>query len=191
MRRRCLCLNQCRRARFLRKHTLSSCDGGEIENNVLTIELGDGAYTLSAQVETFGGASGEVTYSVSNASVANVSEDGVITAISAGECSVRAVCVADAKVYGEVLVRVVDDNEIIDTAPHLIKMEGGYANLESAVYGSTVLLTPVEIEGWEFVCWQFSCEVQSSGNMFIMPAQDVEITALYKKISVNMGGENE
>lgn len=151
-----------------------------LQNNAVTLELGSDTERLTVLVDAYGMSSGGVTYVSSDRTVAEVSDNGTLTAKSVGECSVTVSVNADPSVYETVLVRVINSDAADNTA-RAITVNGGYANVSQAVPGTTVFLTPTATEGMTFVGWSFDVEVTSSGNMFIMPASEVNVTAVYKK----------
>ncbi len=150
-----------------------------VTNGEVTVKLGAEPERITVLVDAYGMESGGVTFVSSDASIAEVAADGTLTAKAAGECSVTATVNADKSVSDTVLVRVVDPDAVTDTTPRAVTVTGGWANVTEAAPGETVFLTPAGSEGMTFVGWEFDVEVQSAGNMFVMPASEVNVTAVY------------
>ena len=156
-------------------------DNAPIENNSVTVALGGTARKLTVSVDTYGTVTGGVKFFSSDASVAEVAADGTINAKSVGDCSVTVSVNADPSVRDTVYVKVVDDGA--SAAYGTITVTGGYANVTTALPGTTVLLTPDSREGMTFTRWEFDKEVTATGNIFVMPEGDVGVTAVFTPLS--------
>ncbi len=155
-------------------------DNAPVENDEIVVELGSEPKRITVLVDSYGMPSDGVTFASSNTSVAEVAADGTLTPKAAGECHVTATVNADKSVYGIVLVRVVDEGGETDTAERRINVTGGYADVTAAAPGTTVFLHFDTPAGMTFIRWDFDVEVQHSGNMFVMPASEVNVTAVYE-----------
>ena len=148
----------------------------DIDGGMLTTELSAGKLTLAADVRKDDGADGTVTYASSEPGVATIDKTGVVTLVSAGET----VITASAGNKKHEVVLIVNDSGTVQST-HTVTVNGGTADVTSARAGDYVTITANIPAHKDFTHWQFSENVTwINGNVFKMPAGDVEVTAVYE-----------
>lgn len=161
-------------------------NGKNIDGNVLNADVSAGTLQLTAKVVKDDGADGAVTYASSVAEVATVSKDGLVTLASKGETVITATA-GDKK--HEIVLVVADDYSTADS--YTVTVNGGTASVTSAAEGTYITLTANIPEHQDFIEWEFSENVSwINGNVFKMPASDVEVTAKFEamKYTLNVVG---
>ena len=116
---------------------------------------------------------------LSNApSVVEVSADGTLSAISAGEATITASCMGKTATCTVTVSASVEPE-----TEYTITVNGGTASATKATADTLITLTPNPApEGQVFDRWEVVAEeeVVITDNKFTMPACNVEITAMYK-----------
>lgn len=157
----------------------------KIDGGILSVDLSAGSIQLTADVLKDDEADGTVTFTSGTEDVATIDASGKVTLKGAGETVITAT--AGTKTHSIVLSVGADDAG----KTYGVTVIGGKANVTSSAEGEYVTLETVIPEHKEFVQWNFPESVEwINGNVFKMPAGDVEITAEYtdKLYTLNLIG---
>lgn len=155
----------------------------KIEDSSVTIGLDSSGNCFNAVVDSVGIASRVTEFDSSNIDVAVIADDGNVTVIGPGETVVTATVRGSKSLSVSVLLVVRDNSSESDSVSHSINVEGGEADCETAFAGQTVTLKAYVEEGRHFTGWKFdNRNISANGNEFVMPDEDVYVTAVYEDI---------
>lgn len=163
-------------------------NGENIESSRLQLDLSSAENKFSAEVKKVGDVSDAVTYSSSDAAVAEVSDTGVLTLKSVGETVITAKAAAAPAIRADVAVSVVSSAE---AEKHAVTVTGGTASPAEASAGTIVTIKAEKKEGRRFTRWQFENEgLWINGNTFRMPDADVTVSAQFETLAYTLNVEN-
>lgn len=155
---------------------------GETVTGVLSVDISQGSFTVTADVAKENGADGTVTYASSEKTVATITDAGAITLVGVGETVISATA-GEKKAQ---FVLVVNDGLTVSSS-YTITVTGGKAysekgeEISAAKAGDFVYLKASSPAHQRFVDWNFGEDITwTSGNMFRMPAKAVEISASFE-----------
>lgn len=156
-------------------HSVTIKFNDETVEGTLSADINSKELQLTATVKKDAKADGTVTFTSNNNSVATVDQNGKVTLIKKGE----AVITATAGGKTHTIVLMVKD----DFSPkeyYTITVNGGTSSVSKAAPGEYVTLSAIIPEHKDFQRWNYSVRgVVTNGNIFMMPAEDIVITADY------------
>lgn len=154
-------------------------DSVTVTPDTATLKIGE-ATALTAEVLPADATDPTITWTSSDETVATVDQNGKVTAKAAGTATIKAVSNADDTIYGSCEVTVEKNTYAITVKSNNDAYGTASADVEEAAEGTKVTLTAVPKTGYKFVEWK-SDDVTITDNTFTMPANAVEITAVFEE----------
>lgn len=154
-------------------------DSVTVTPDTATLKIGE-TTALTAEVLPADATDKTVTWTSSDETVATVDENGKVTAKTAGTATIKAVSNADDTIYGSCKVTVEENTYAVTVKSNNDAYGTASADVKEAAEGTKVTLTAVPKTGYKFVEWK-SDDVTITDNTFTMPANAVEITAVFEE----------
>lgn len=165
--------------------------GVSLSLNTLTLDVGDEG-TLTATITPDNASNKSINWESSDTGVATVDANGKVTAVSVGSTAITATA-ADGSGKSATCSVTVNAKPTYTITAVVVPEGAGSVKVNDSgtsatvVESSEVTLTATASEGYRFTRWTSSnggtiADASSASTTFTMPAGDVTVTAIFKKI---------